>query len=119
MNEDTHAAADVTSLDEQARLARLIVHLATLVNRGGRVLEQHGFRAVVVMPNRQQMLPNVVMATIAVGLFLWLSDPLFLVGGGVALLGWHRKLVAGAERVKVLVRVDDAGRVSEMELGAA
>ena len=106
-------------LDEEARLSRLIVHLGKLVNRGGRVEEQHGYRALVSMPNRQQMVPNVVMATLGVALFLWVHEPFFLIGAGVALLGWHRKLIATAERVRMLVRVDDLGRVSEMELGSA
>lgn len=106
-------------LDEHARLSRLVVHLAALVGRGGRVEEQHGYRAVVSMPNRQQMVPNVVMSAIGVGMYLWLGDALFLLGAGVALLGWHRKLVAGAERVKVLVRVDDLGQVSERRVEPA
>lgn len=108
--------ADHAGLDEQARLSRLIVHLAQLVNRGGKVEEQHGYRAVVSMPNRQQWLPNVVMAAIGVAMFVWLGDVLFLIAAGVALLGWHKKLVAGAERVKLLVRVDDLGEVSERRL---
>lgn len=106
-------------LDEEARLTQLIVHLGKLVNRGGRVEEQHGFRALVSMPNRQQVIPNVVMSAVGVGMFLWLGDALFLLGGGVALLGWHRKLVAGAERIKVMVRVDDLGRVSERQIETA
>lgn len=111
-------AADAP-LDEQARLSRLIVHLATLVGRGGTVEEQHGYRAVVSMPNRQPMVPNVVMSAIGVGMFLWLGDALFLLGAGVAMLGWHRKLVAGAERIRVLVRVDDLGQVSERRVETA
>lgn len=106
-------------LDEQARRSHLVVHLATLVRRGGTVEEQRGYRAVVSMPNRQPMLPNVVMASVGVGMFLWLGDALFLLGAGVALLGWHRRLVAGAERVQLLVRVDDLGQVSERRLGTA
>jgi hypothetical protein len=119
---DAHEIApdtDHAGLDEQARLSRLIVHLATLVNRGGKVEEQHGYRAVVSMPNRQQWIPNVVMATIGVAMFLWLGDYLFLLAAGVALLGWHKKLIAGAERVKVIVRVDDLGEVSERRLETA
>jgi hypothetical protein len=111
--------ADHAGLDEQARLSRLIVHLAALVNRGGKVEEQHGYRAVVSMPNRQQWIPNVLMAAMGVGMFVWLGDALFLLGAGVALLGWHRKLVAGAERVKLLVRVDDLGQVSERRVETA
>ena len=102
-------------LDEEARLSKLVLHLAKLVNRGGRVIEQTGYRAVVDMPRRQQMVPNAVMSAVAIALFLWLDDPFFLLAAGVALLGWHRKLVAGAERVKLMVRVDDLGRVSERE----
>ena len=114
-----HDDRDLTILDEQARLARLVVHLSKLVNRGGRVEEQHGYRAVVSMPNRQQWLPNVVMGSIGIALFAWLHDPLFLVGAGVALLGWHRKLVAGAERIRLLVRVDDAGQITERQVEPA
>ena len=107
------------TLDEEARLSRLVTHLAKLVNRGGKIIEQTGYRAVVDMPRRQQMLPNAVMSAVAVGLFLYLDDPFFLLAAGVALLGWHRKLVAGAERVRLMVRVDDAGEVSERELETA
>ncbi len=123
MTDMQHDHLDYTDLeqplDEQARLTRLIVHLGNLVNRGGRVEEQHGFRAVVSMPNRQQVVPNVIMAAIGVRMFLWLGDWFFLVGAGVALLGWHKKLVAGAERIKVMVRVDDLGRVSERRVETA
>jgi hypothetical protein len=110
---------DDAPLDEHARLTRLVMHVGRLVSRGGTVEEQQGFRAIVSMPNRQQMVPNVIMAAIGVAMFVWLGDALFLVGAGVALLGWHRKLVAGAERVKVLVRVDDLGRVTERKLETA
>lgn len=106
-------------LDEQARLGRLVVHLSRLVHRGGRVEEQHGYRAVVSMPQRHNMVPNVLMAAAGVALFLWLHEPFFLLGAGVALLGWHRKLLAGAERVRLMVRVDDLGRVTERELETA
>ena len=106
-------------LNEEARLTRLIVHLAKLVNRGGTVEEQHGYRAVVSMPNRQQVVPNIVMAAIGVGMFLWLGDWLFLAGAGAALFGWHRKLIASAERVRVMVRVDDLGHVSERRVETA
>lgn len=115
-----HNSPDPDSLlDEDARLSRLVVHLARLVKRGGRVEEQQRYRAVVTMPRRQQMVPNLVMSAVGVGLFLWVGDAVFLLGAGVALLGWHRKLVAGAERVKLLVHVDDLGEVSERELGTA
>lgn len=106
-------------LDEEARLSRLVVHLAELVSRGGRVEEQRRYRAVVAMPRRQQVGPNVVMAMLGVALYLWLDELVFLLAAGVPLLGWHRTLVAGAQHVRVLVRVDDLGRVSERELGAA
>lgn len=111
--------ADIELLDADARRSRLVVHLAKLVRRGGRVEEQVGYRAVVSMPLRQHVVPNVVMAAVGVALFLWVGDALFLLGAGVALLGWHRKLVAGAQRVQLLVRVDDIGEISERELGTA
>lgn len=119
MMDDFDATAHDEILDEQDRLSRLVMHLTTLVGRGGRVEEQHGFRAVVSMPNRQQWLPNVVMAAVGVAMFLWLGDWLFLLAAGVALAGWHRKLVAGAERIRVMVRVDDLGRVTERRVETA
>lgn len=106
-------------LDEQARLSRLVMHLASLVRRGGRVEEQHGYRAIVSMPNRQQWIPNVLMAAVGVAMYLWVGDLLFLLAAGVALLGWHRKLVAGAERIRVMVRVDDLGQVTERRVETA
>ncbi|MCW2928662.1 MAG: hypothetical protein JWM86_2630 [Thermoleophilia bacterium] len=111
--------ADIDLLDEQARLSRLVLHLSTLVRRGGRVEEQHGYRALVSMPNRQQWLPNVLMAAFGVALYLATRDVLFLLAAGVALAGWHRKLVAGAERIRVMVRVDDLGHVTERPLETA
>lgn len=124
MSDQLHHDGDETIeefelLDPETRRSRLVMHLATLVRRGGRVEEQAGYRAVVSMPRRQQMAPNVLMSGAGVGLFLWVGDPLFLLAGGVALLGWHRKLVAGAQRVLLQVRVDDLGEISERELGTA
>jgi hypothetical protein len=119
---DVHARDDHDQqppLDEQARLARLVTHLATLVRRGGRVEEQHGFRAVVSMPDRQRWAPNVLMAAVGIGMFLWVGDWLFVAAAGIALLGWHRKLVAGAQRVRVMVRVDDLGAITERRLETA
>lgn len=118
--DDDHTAdREFELLDEQARLSRLVVHLTGLVKRGGRVEEQHGYRAVVSVPQRHNMVPNVLMAAVGVGLFLWIGGVFFLVGAGIALLGWHRKLVAGAERIRVMVRVDDVGEISERVLEPA
>ena len=118
---DLHDAHDdqLELLDEEARMSRLVVHVGKLVARGGQVIEQVGYRAIVAMPKRKQMMPNAVMSALAVALFLWLDDPFFLLAAGVALLGWHRKLVAGAEKVRLMVRVDDAGQISERELEPA
>jgi hypothetical protein len=110
---------DVELLDEDARLSRLVVHVGKLVARGGKVIEQTGYRAIIDMPRRQQMVPNAIMSAAAVALFMWLDDPFFLLAAGVSLLGWHRKLVAGAEKVRLMVRVDDAGQISERELEPA
>ncbi|MEO6866529.1 MAG: hypothetical protein ABI200_00750 [Gaiellales bacterium] len=106
-------------LDEQARLSRLVLHLSKLVRRGGRVEEQHGYRAVVAMPRKPVITPNVIMAAAGVGMFLWVGEAFFLVGAGVAFLGWHRKLVAGVQHVRLHVRVDDLGEITEQELEAA
>ena len=117
-HDDDHADR-VEVLDEEARMSRLVHHVGTLVSRGGQVVEQTRYRAVVAMPRRQQMVPNAIMSAAAIALFVWLDDPFFLLAAGVSLLGWHRKLVAGAEKVRLMVRVDDAGHVSERELEPA
>ena len=121
MNEhDEHPHDDqVELLDEEARMSRLVHHVGKLVSRGGQVVEQTRYRAIVAMPKRQQMVPNAVMSAVAIALFVWLDDPFFLLAAAVSLLGWHRKLVAGAERVRLMVRVDDAGHVSERVLETA
>ena len=117
MNEITEQHHDETVLDDEARRSLFVLHLAQLVHRGGRVEEQHGARAVVVVSERPSYVPAMLIAAAGVALFLLAGGVFFLLGAGVALLGWHRKLVAGVEHVRLLVRVDELGCVSEMELG--
>ncbi|MCW2962361.1 MAG: hypothetical protein JWM90_2748 [Thermoleophilia bacterium] len=111
---------DIDQLDEDTRRSRLVVHLARLVQRGAKVEEHDRYRAVVVLEKQKpSMLPNLLIAAAGVALFLFVGGVFFLLGAGMALLGWHRKLIATAERVRLLVRVDDLGQVSEMEMGTA
>ena len=109
--------ATETVLTDEARRSKFVLHLAQLVHRGGRVEEQHAARAVVVVPERPSYLPAVLLAAAGVALFLTVGGVMFLLAAGAALMGWHRKLVAGVAHVRLLVRIDELGRVSEMELG--
>lgn len=117
--DDDAPAAPPLPLDDEQRRSHLVTHLGRLVQRGGEIVEHTGYRAVVQVPKRSQIAPNVLMAAIGVALFLWVGGAMFLLGAGVALLGWHRKLVAGAELVLLMVRVDEDGRVSERVLETA
>lgn len=110
---------DHAHLDEETRRSRLVLHLARLVQRGATVEEHDRYRAVVVLPRRERQLPNVLIALVGLAMFLWVGGVFFLLGAALALLGWHRKIVAGAQRVRLLVRVDDRGQVSELEMGTA
>ena len=102
--------------DERVR-SEFVLHLAKLVHRGAEVEEQFPTRAVVVVPQRPSYVPNVLFAAIGVALFMTMGGVFFLLGAGAALLGWHRKLVTGVQYMRVLVRMDELGTVSEMELG--
>lgn len=109
----------VTWLDEDSRRSRLAFRVAQLVQRGGIVEHVHGMRAVVLVHQPQQYLPSVVLALASVAMFLWVGGAFFLLAGGVALLGWHRKLMEGTKRVRLLLRVDDDGVVNETPLEVA
>ncbi|MCW2973475.1 MAG: hypothetical protein JWN72_1748 [Thermoleophilia bacterium] len=106
-----------TVLTDEARRSKLARHLAQLVRRGGTVEEQHAARAVVVVSERPKYLPAIALAVAGVAFYLTVGGVIFLLAAGAALLGWHRKLVAGVDQVRLLVRIDELGRVSEMELG--
>jgi len=117
LNERAMVVDGTPVLDDDARRSRFVLHLAQLVSRGATIEEQHSVRAVVVVARKQTYLPAVLLAAAGVALFLLVGGVFFLLGAGMALLGWHRKLVAGVEHVRMLVRVDELGQVSEMELG--
>lgn len=104
---------------DERRTSLLVLHLASMVRRGAEVEEHHPFRAVVVTPDRQAFWPNAVMAAASIGGWLAASEPMFLLAGAVALLGMHQKLVADARRLRMLIRVDETGTISERALGAA
>ncbi|MBC7462447.1 MAG: hypothetical protein H7287_13905 [Thermoleophilia bacterium] len=117
MSEPMEMDDDQTVLTDEARRSKFVLHLAQLVHRGGTVEEQHAARAVVVVPERPSYLPAILLATAGVAFFLTVGGVVFLLAAGAALVGWHRKLVAGVAQVRLLVRIDELGRVSEMELG--
>lgn len=110
------AARQPRPLDEEQRQSRLVVHLAKLVHGGAEIEHHHGVRAIVRRVIKPVLTPNVVMAAIGVALFVWLGGVMFLVGAGLALVGLHRKVVSGEVTQRLLVRVDELGRVNELEL---
>jgi len=94
------------------------VHLARLVQRGATVIEQQGFRAVVQLHDRPNIVPNVIIMIAGLALFAIAHQVLFLASTVLALYGWQRKRETAAVMKKVLVRVDEIGRVSECQIGA-
>lgn len=105
-------------LDEDARRSKLTVYLAKLVHAGAELEMQHGLRAIVVRTQPKRYLPNVFLSALGIAGFFITKEPLFVLAAGVALVGWHRKLVAGAERIRTVIRVDESGRISEQVIDA-
>lgn len=103
-------------LDDDQRHSRLVLHLAKLVHGGAEIEHHHGVRAIVRRVVRPVLTPNVVMALAGLALYVWVGGVMFLVGAGVALVGLHRKVVSGEVTQRLLVRVDELGRVNELEL---
>ncbi len=105
-------------LDESQRTSRLVAHLARLVQRGAEIETQDGYRAVVRSRVRVSAFPNIVMLIGGLLLFAVDHGVLFLAGAVVAAVGWHRKTQLAAATRRILVRVDELGRISECDLDA-
>jgi hypothetical protein len=108
----------MTVLDEDQRQNRLVLHLAKLVRSGAEIEHHHGVRAIVRRAVRPVLTPNVIMAAIGVALYFTVGGLFFLLGAVLALVGLHRKVTSGEVTQRLLVRVDELGRVKEMELEA-
>lgn len=118
MQDETIGMVEDRLLDEDARRSKLTVHLAKLLHAGAELEMQHGLRAIVVRTQPKRYLPNVFMSLLGILGFFFTQEPLFILAAGFALVGWHRKLVAGAERIRMVIRVDETGRVSEQVIDA-
>jgi hypothetical protein len=106
-------------LDETQRTNRLVMHLARLVQRGAEIETHDGCRAIVRRRERASILPNMVMVVGGLALFAIDRGILFLMGAALAAVGWHRKQQIAAVTRRVLVRVDELGRISECDLDRA
>lgn len=113
------ASAELTPLDDEQRTNRLVVHLARLVQRGATVVDHHGTRAIVRLKDRPNFVPNIVIAISGLLLFAIAHDVLFLAAIALAIYGWHRKQAAANVVREVLVRVDELGVITEVELSAS
>jgi hypothetical protein len=103
-------------LTETERTNRLVIRLAELVRAGALIEEQARFRAVVVQRTKETITPNVIMILAGLALFAYTRQPLFALAALVAALGWHRKILSGETVRRLLIRVDERGRVSECEI---
>lgn len=119
MTDHHETVQDTTLLDDEARRSRLAHHLGKLVHAGAELEMQHGLRAIVVRTQKVQYLPNVFLSGAGVAGFYFLHEPLFLAGAAVALVGWHKKLVTGAQKIRSVIRVDERGQISEKVIEAA
>lgn len=111
---DTHEA-----LTEEARTSRLVVHLGAMVRDGATIVEQSRYGAIVIRHMRANILPNLLLAIASIVLWVVLSGFMFLLAAVVAVLGVQRKLLAAASPRRMLVRVDELGKISECELETA
>lgn len=116
---DQNTQADDITLDEETRRAKLVLHIAQLVRSGAEVVEEAPGRALVIVTRRESIVPNICIAAAGVALYLMAGGIFFLLAVGIALLGWHRKLASGAKRVYLLVRVNERGEISELEMESA
>jgi len=109
-----HSALPI--VDPETRRSRLVHRVGQLVSAGGEVEEQHRFMAIVVRHLRPSLVPNLIMAL--VGLVLWatVGGLFFLFGCGVALLGAHLKLTGKPLLQRIMIRVDETGRLVERDL---
>lgn len=105
-------------LDETQRTNRLVAHLSRLVQRGAEIETHDGCRAIVRSRVRVNVVPNVIMLFGGLLLFAVDHGVLFLAGAIVAAIGWHRKAQLAAATRRILVRVDELGRISECDLDA-
>lgn len=108
--------ADSTMLSDTQRTNRLVAHLARLVQRGAEIETHDGCRAIVRRRERYSIMPNLIMLISGLVLFALDHGILFLAGAIVAGVGWHRKAQLAAVTKRVLVRVDELGRISECDL---
>jgi hypothetical protein len=112
VDEHGHEAA----VDVATRRERLATHLAQLRNKGATVEERWPLRALVSVPDRQSPLPSIALCVGGVTGWVIADEPLLLIAAGVAVLGWHRRIMAGAQRALVMVRVDESGLVTEQQV---
>lgn len=105
------------ALDDELREQCLARRLEELEQAGAEIEERRLLRAVVRLRMRESILPNAVMAVGGLGLFALEHGPLFLAAAVLSALGWRRKREAADVVRRVLVRVDERGRVLETEIG--
>ena len=110
---------DTTELTEDERTSRLVVRLGELVQNGARIEERTTFGAVVLARTRAHVLPNLTMILAGLALFAITTEPLFALAALLSAFGWHRKVLESDTTRRLLVRVDELGRVKEVELGRA
>jgi hypothetical protein len=103
-------------LSDDERRDRLVMHLGEIVQKGGAVQERWGLSAVVLRKTRESITPNVLMMTIGLVLFGITLEPMFALAVVLAALGWHKKILQAASPRKMLVKVDEMGRVNETVL---
>jgi hypothetical protein len=111
---DGHGGPEAV-VSEEERVNRLVVHLAAVVQQGGEVLERWKYTAIVLRRTRASITPNLLMIVAGLALFGLTMEPLFALAAIVAALGWHRKILDAASPRRLLVRIEEDGRVREIE----
>jgi hypothetical protein len=106
-------------LSASERTSRLVVRLGEMVSAGARIEEQTRFAAIVLQRTKQTFTPNAIMIVAGLALFWYNHEPLFAIGAVVAALGWHKKILSGDTVQRLLVKVDETGKVSEREIATS
>jgi hypothetical protein len=114
---DTSNSPD-QQLNEEQRANRLVMHVARLVQRGAEVEHHHPTRAIVRMRQHASIIPNLVMLLGGIVLFAVEHGVLFLAASLLSAVGWYRKHVGSTIWRRIVVRVDERGKVREVPLDA-
>ncbi len=105
-------------LDDDTRSNLLVMHVAKVVRDGGQIEEHSRFRAIVRCKTKIDAIPNIVIIAVACALFIVAKGLLFLAAIALSCFSLYRKIEQSSQVRRLLLRIDELGQISELELDA-